>query len=757
MANSARNSVSRDIDSPSPLELFSGVKVRSNLNHFHTFGCPVFAHEPNTSKWEERARMGLYLGPSPNHAKSVALVLNLQTGLVSPQFHVSFDDHFQTVKDIPIGISNRWTYLAGLTNVEETSSSSWTFSPTEIDVPATIPSSHSTFKPRNDAQGNDVHGPSTTIAGNDTDKTPSIGVTGPSNPIINANNVDGPMEELLHCSYIEFQDESLEHPIAYVARHDPDTLYLNQALNAPDRKQFIQAMKEEIKQHEDLGHWELVKREDVPAGTKILPAVWAMKRKRRIDTREVYKWKARLNVHGGKQEYGEHYTETYAPVINWSTIRLFLILSIMYGWYTRQLDFVLAYPQAEIEVPLYMEVPPGIKTDVNRNEYALKLLKNLYGQKQAGRVWNQHLMKKLKELGFQQSKIDECLLYRGSIALLIYVDDTIICSKKKEDIDTLIKQLHNQFNIQEVGDIKDFLGVQVTKLPEGGWLLNQPHLIDSVLDELGFHKEAKNEPKTKSTPVHTNEVPHKDGRGNPFNESWSYRRVIGKLNFLEKSTRPDIAYAVHQCARFQSDPKESHAKAVKRIGRYLLATRDKGYIINPNQERTLLECYADADFSGNWLKDIAEHNATTAQSRTGFVILFAGCPLIWGSRLQTEIALSTTEAEYMALSTALRETIPLINLIQELKEKHFLNEIKTPMIHCKAFEDNSGALELATSPKMRPRTKHINIKYHHFRSYVESGQISLQKVSTENQLADIFTKPLSYPLFSKLRTTLLRW
>ncbi len=325
------------------------------------------------------------------------------------------------------------------------------------------------------------------------------------------------------------------------------------------------------------------------------------------------------------------------------------------------------------------------------------------------------------------------------MALLIYVDDTIICSKTKIEADNLISELHKKFKIQEVGDLKDFLGVQVTKLPEGGMLLNQPHLIDSILEELGFHKNPNSAPKTKSTPVQTKDVPHKDSAGKPFSESWYYRRLIGKLNFLEKSTRPDIAYAVHQCARFQVDPKESHAKAVKRIGRYLLNTKDKGYILNPND--SLLECYADADFAGNWRKDIAEHDASTAQSRTGFVILFAGCPLIWGSRLQTEIALSTTEAEYIALSTALRETIPIINLLQELMDMKFINNFTAPKIHCKAFEDNSGAFELAKSPKMRPRSKHINIKYHHFRSYVDSGSITLHKVSTENQLADIFTKP----------------
>jgi hypothetical protein len=748
MANSARNSVPKELDSPSPLELFSGVKVMDNLNNFHTFGCPVFAYEPATSKWAERARLGLYLGPSPNHAKSVALVLNLQTGLVSPQFHVSFDEHFTTIKDMPQGVSDKWTYLAGLMGGETAPVSPWTLS--TIDVPAPSPNTN-------------IAAPApTSLPAEQVQQvliSPRLGEEGSSNLPAPEASVIASCQEVLNSQIeedVQFQDD----PIALIAKRDPDTLYLNEALKASDRKQFIKAMKDEVQQHEELGHWQLVKRADLPEGTKILPSVWAMKRKRRIDTREVYKWKARLNVHGGKQEYGTHYTETYSPVIGWATIRLFLILSIIFKWHTRQLDFVLAYPQADIEQELYMELPAGLDFKVNKHDYALKLLKNLYGQKQAGRVWHQHLIKGLIEMGFKQSKIDECLLYRGSLALLIYVDDTIVCSKTKQDADEFLSQLHAKFKVQEVGDIKDFLGVQVTNLSEGGILLNQPHLIDSILDELKLcPAEPRNTPraapKTKDVPIQTTDVPHQDLRGKPFNEPWHYRRVIGKLNFLEKSTRPDIAYAVHQAARFQIDPKESHAKAVKRIGRYLLATRDKGYIINPKDP--ILECYADADFSGNWRRDIAEKDKTTAQSRTGFVILFAGCPLFWGSRLQTEIALSTTEAEYIALSTALRETIPLINLLQELKDMKFIDDFQVPKVLCKAFEDNSGALELAQTPKMRPRTKHINIKYHHFRSYVDAKIITLQKVTTDMQLADIFTKPLSYSLFQKLRTTLLGW
>ena len=136
---------------------------------------------------------------------------------------------------------------------------------------------------------------------------------------------------------------------------------------------------------------------------------------------------------------------------------------------------------------------------------------------------------------------------------------------------------------------------------------------------------------------------NRDLHRRPFDEEWYYRSVIGKLNFVEKSTRPEIAYAVHQCARFSSDPKESHANAIKRIVKYLVGTQDRGIILNPRDHS--FDCWVDADFVGNWDRVNADVDPSTAKSRTGFVITYAGCPITWASKLQTEIALSTTEAE----------------------------------------------------------------------------------------------------------------
>jgi hypothetical protein len=154
---------------------------------------------------------------------------------------------------------------------------------------------------------------------------------------------------------------------------DPDTFHYGIAMKQPDRAEFIKAMKEEVNAHTENGHWELLPCSAVPDGIKVLDSVWAFRRKRRIATQEVYKWKARLNVHGGQQEKGVNFWETYAPVVQWVSIRIFLIVALINGWHSRQLDFVLAYPQADIECDLYMAISAGFSVNGNRKDYVLKL------------------------------------------------------------------------------------------------------------------------------------------------------------------------------------------------------------------------------------------------------------------------------------------------------------------------------------------------------------------------------------------------
>jgi hypothetical protein len=177
--------------------------------------------------------------------------------------------------------------------------------------------------------------------------------------------------------------------------------------------------------------------------------------------------------------------------------------------------------------------------------------------------------------------------------------------------------------------------------------------------------------------------------------------------------------------------------------------------LKPNDSS--LEVFVDANFSGDWNQSTAENDPDTARSRYAFYVFYAGCPIIWASRMQTEIALSTTEAEFYALSYALREVIPLIELLKELDEAGFDIVSTSPKVHCRVFEDNSGAIELARLPKYRPRTKHINIRYHHFRHYVENGEISIHAIDSDRQAADIGTKPLNADLFERHRKFISKW
>jgi hypothetical protein len=312
-------------------------------------------------------------------------------------------------------------------------------------------------------------------------------------------------------------------------------------------------MEKEINAMNDQQHWELTHRDNIPPNTVVLPTVWAMRRKRSLTDGIVYKWKARLNIDGSKQQKGINYWETYAPVATWTSIRLILCLAAMNGWDTMTLDFVQAYPQAPAEVELYVSIPRGCIVDGDEQNWCLKVLNNIYGQKQAGRVWNDFLIEGLtKKLNFTQSQWDPCVLWRGSYMLIIYTDDTIITGPDPDKIKEIITDIGTIFDITSSERVSDFLGVNVSRNDADGTVtLTQPQLIRSMIADLGLKEDSK----ARKIPANSSTILQEHRDSEQHSESWHYRGVIGKLNFLEKSTRPDIAYAVHQCARFSENPK----------------------------------------------------------------------------------------------------------------------------------------------------------------------------------------------------------
>jgi hypothetical protein len=323
----------------------------------------------------------------------------------------------------------------------------------------------------------------------------------------------------------------------------------------------------------------------------------------------------------------------------------------------------------------------------------------------------------------------------------------------KEEIDMIIQEMRAaHLDITEEGELKDFLGVNIEQMPDGSIHLTQPHLIDQILDNLRLNDDNVT---TKKTPTSSSRLLSRHSNSEPFHGSFNYRSIIGKLNYLENSRRSNILYIVHQCIRFTTDPKVEHAQALQWLGRYLEETQNKGTILRPVEGKDM-EVYVDADFSGNW--DPKEtQDVNTARLWHGYIISYAGWPVIWKSQMQTEIALSPTESEYVGLSYALRDVIPIMELLKELKKFKFPIRTSKAKVHCKVFEDNSGAVEIATTHKFRPRTEHINVKYHFFWDYINRKEISIHPIDTTMQQADYLTKAVGFDILKRLRFMVMGW
>lgn len=539
--------------------------------------------------------------------------------------------------------------------------------------------------------------------------------------------------------------EDLATFAAYVASSskDPDTLSYDQAIRDVDAEDWKAAMQKEISALIGQDTWDVVKKSE--ATGKIIPGTWTLRRKRLPDG-TIKSLKARWCVRGDLQE---PVGDTFAPVVMWSTIRLLMYFTLFFGLKTRCVDFSNAFVQAPLDDPIFIHLPRGFHSNTE-DDVCLRLKKSLYGLTQAPQLWFEHLKGKLLKRGFTQSNLDPCLFYSDSILLVVYVDDIILASRDDTAFDRLIADLQLDSNLTDEGELTAFLGIQVTRdATEKAFTLSQPGLTDRIISALGLEDS-----NPKWTPT-SGDALGSDKNGAPFSENWDYRSLIGMLLYLSNNSRPDIAFAVHQCARFSHAPKQSHAIAVKAIGRYLLRTRTQGLILKPSGDLAI-DCYVDADFAGLWTHE-DDQDPICVKSRTGYLITIGGCPLTWCSKLQSEIALSTMEAEYIALSQSMRELLPIREIVQEMALGLKFKEAFEIRTYSKIFEDNNGALILASSPRMTPRSKHIAVKYHFFRSHVASGAIRILRINTEEQKADIFTKGLVRAIFEKVRALLMGW
>jgi hypothetical protein len=486
----------------------------------------------------------------------------------------------------------------------------------------------------------------------------------------------------------------------------------------------------------------------------VLPSTWAFKCKRYPDGR-VKKFKARFCARGDRQLEGVDYFETWSPVVQWTTVRLMTVLSIMLDLKTAQADITAAFVHAELppEEIVHIHQPRGFT--VHSRDYVYRLKRSLYGLKQSPRHFFNYLSSRLQAHGLIPSEFDPCLFIGSNIIVICYVDDLLFYAREEATIDELISKMEkDKIWIRKEGDAEGFLGVDM-KRTFGTIILTQSGLTNRIVTALGLHSSYTG---SKSTPAERAPLP-KDANGELADPTVNYASVIGMLLYLSGHTRPDIAFAVSQCARYTFKPTKRHVAALKRIGRYLKGTADKGLILRPSKDLHV-DCYPDADFAGLYgHEDPLDPHCV--RSRSGNVICLSGCPVMWSSKLQSCISLSTMEAEYVSLSSACKELLPLLDQIRELASAVGLPINKTTNMHVKIHEDNVGALTLANMEPGRftPRSKHYALRLHWFRSKVfdPSNNISIVKVNTKDQLGDLFTKGLGTEDFVRLRARLMGW
>ena len=555
--------------------------------------------------------------------------------------------------------------------------------------------------------------------------------------------------------HVDILDDLATHVLTANSNSDPDLLTYDEAMASPQRNEWIKAAINEITSLEKMNCWEEVPIE--AATTQVLPGTWVFKVKRAPDG-SFKKFKGRYCIRGDLQK-GDF--ETYAPVVSLSSVRLFVAWSLMLNWYTCTIDFSNAFIQAKLEAPTYIHLPRGYRSSIGRKS-CLRLKRSIYGLSVAPRLWYKHVMKALESLGLIPSAHDPCLLFRNDLIVISYVDDLGIQSPSKQVVDEFIAALEKKgFELTREGSFSEYLGIQYESCDDGSISMTQSGLVEKILEATSMQDCNPNKTPT------TKEALAIDPDGEDMNETWSYRSVVGMLLYLSTNTRPDIAYAVSQVARFSHHPKQSHASAVKTIVRYLSATSTKG-IIFTRPKKLQLECYVDADFSGLYGRDPSEED-TSAKSRSGFIISMGGCYLLCKSQLQSTIALSTSEAEYGALSQAMRTLLPIREMIMELVQSVNVVDDKGAEVFgardqvmqfdTTVYEDNAAALSLAIKQKVTSRTKHWNVKFHFFWHHVndDSKRIVVIKVDTKNQKADYLTKGLTRELYENCRRLNQGW
>jgi hypothetical protein len=492
-----------------------------------------------------------------------------------------------------------------------------------------------------------------------------------------------------------------------------------EALASPESDRWAAAIADEWGSLVGMGTWTEC---TSPPGARTIGVKWVFDLKT-DGAGKIVRYKARLVAKGYSQRQGVDYTELFAPVSKYSTLRLLTALAAHHGWHDHQLDVKTAFLHGTVEEDLYIQAPEGYTLQPGRT---LKLNKSLYGLKQASRNWWKKLDSLLTSLGGIASDGDPCmytLRRAGSVLyILVYVDDCRLFSADLALLLTVKQQLLSTFTMSDLGESTRFLGIDITRDRVAGTTkLSQVASITALADTYG-----QLDTKPHYIPLPLGTALEKLGPGEVAGD-YPMAELVGSLNYIAQTTRPDISYAVGALGRHTTAPTSEHWKAALHVLAYLYTTRNVGITYhkstNPNTPFTVVGC-CDSDYGGD---------PATRRSTTGYTFLGAGGAITWSSKLQPTVAASTTEAEYMAAVAAAKEALWLRKMLYSLGEPH-----ACMLIGC----DNQAALAHIKNPIVSARAKHVGIHHHFVRERVEMGQLQYYYLPTADNASDILTKSL---------------
>ena len=352
--------------------------------------------------------------------------------------------------------------------------------------------------------------------------------------------------------------------------------------------------------------------------------------------------------------------------------------------------------------------------------------------KQASRCWNEKFTSFLVKFKFKVSQADNCVFVNNDsgkkILLAIYIDDGLIAASSENDIGDLVQYLNREFKTK-TGNLECYLGIEVDQGIDGSIHIHQNAYSRKILKR--FNMDECNAVAIPADQHHST-----SSRSYPNEEEENaldvpYREAVGSLMYLAVATRPDIAYAVGTVSQYLANPKRFHWNAVKRIFKYIKGTLDYG-IFFVNKVNLNLNGFSDADYA---------RDEGTRKSTSGYAFMLGSSIVSWCSQKQRTVALLTTESEYVAACQSIKELVWLKLLMAELISNNSIT----------LYMDNQCVIRLIQNPEFHKRTKHIDVRYHFIREKFRDGVFQLEYVHTSNQLADIFTKPLNFETFKRLR------